>query len=57
MDQEIYYAINITIYNNAMHTSRDEANKAAESWVNRLAERDDAHTWDEVDWQVVEVTP
>jgi hypothetical protein len=40
-----------------MYETYEEADKAAEAWLDRLAGRDNPHTWDECDWQVVEVYP
>lgn len=57
MKEKVYYAMNITLYNNTMHKTYAEADKAAEAWLDRLAERDEPYTWDECDWQVVEVRP
>jgi len=52
-----YYAMRVTLYNNTMYETYEEADKAAEAWLDRLAGRDNPHTWDECDWQVVEVYP
>jgi len=57
MKEKVYYAMNITLYNNTMHKTYAEADKAAEAWLDRLAGRDEPYTWDECDWQVVEVRP
>tara|TARA_S200002703_G_scaffold104243_1_gene90465 strand:- start:634 stop:807 length:174 start_codon:yes stop_codon:yes gene_type:complete len=49
------YAVNVTLYKNEFFDTREQADQAAEAWLDRLAERDAYNTWDECDWQTVEV--
>lgn len=51
----IRYAVNVTLFGNAEFDSAQQANDAAQKWLDRLAKRDDDATWEECDWQIVEV--
>ena len=49
------YAVRVTLEGNALFDSERDANRAADAWLDRLAERDNAGSWEECDWEIVEV--
>ena len=49
------YAVRVTLEGNALFDSERDANRAADVWLDRLAERDNAGSWEECDWEIVEV--
>lgn len=51
----VEYGVNVTLVSNATFASAAEANNQAQVWLDRLAERDEADTWTECDWEIVEV--
>jgi len=50
------YTLTVNLHANKAFRTQKEAERYANKWLDRLAELDKPHTWDECDWDIKEET-
>ena len=48
------FTMSVILHANETFQSKEEAERYAAEWLNRLAEIDDPDTWDDCDWKIEE---